>query len=307
MSDETKINDDLYQQFFAVVGENKKISQARAAKKLGLSPCTISLYKNKTYNSNVTAIEEKMQAFLNREEWRESDTIAIPIVETTTIDNIRTAVEMAYDYRDIAVVVGPSGTGKTTAVQKYEEENPGSAVVVYVHQGITPYRLLVTIAEAIGVYGKGSKSVLVERIVEELRDRNMVLIIDQADYLPDRALELLRCITVDMAEVGLVLVGLPRLKTQLRNLHNDHEQLLSRVGTFLEIDRMRDSDAEKIIRGVWESAAAEVITGLIKAAAGSTRKLIKLIERTHRIMVVYRKEMPNYDIINSAKDLLMQK
>jgi DNA transposition AAA+ family ATPase len=307
MSDEIKINEELYQQFFGIVGEGKRISQANAAKKLGLSPCGISLYKNKTYNGNVTTLEEKIQAFLKREEWRESDTIAIPIVETTTIDNIRTAVEMAYDYRDIAVIVGPAGTGKTTAIKQYEAENPGSAVVVYVHQGITPYRLLVTIAEAIGVYGKGSKSVLVNRIVDELRGRSMVLIIDQADYLPDRALELLRCITVDMAEVGLVLVGLPKLKTQLRNLHNDHEQLLSRVGTFLEIDRMRDSDAEKIIRGVWESAAAEVITGIIKAASGSTRKLIKLIERTHRIMVVYRQKMPTYDIVTSAKDLLMQK
>lgn len=60
----------------------------------------------------------------------------------------------------------------------------------------------------------------------------MVVIIDQADYLSDASLELLRCIIVDMAEVGLVLVGMPRLKMKLENLANDHEQLLSWVGTF---------------------------------------------------------------------------
>jgi DNA transposition AAA+ family ATPase len=54
------------------------------------------------------------------------------------------------------------------------------------------------------------------------------MIIDHADYLGNSALELLRCISVDMTNVGLVLVGLPRLEQQLRNLPNGHEQLLSR-------------------------------------------------------------------------------
>jgi DNA transposition AAA+ family ATPase len=83
----------------------------------------------------------------------------------------------------------------------------------------------------LGVSIKGTKSTIIDRIVEELHGRDMVLITDQTDYLTDASLELLRCIIVDMAEVGLVLVGLPRLIYKLENLANDHEQLLSRVGT----------------------------------------------------------------------------
>jgi DNA transposition AAA+ family ATPase len=109
-----------------------------------------------------------------------------------------------------------------------------------------------------------------------------------------------------MATVGLVLVGLPRLEMQLRNLPNDHEQLLSRVGTFLKVGKMKGEDGAKIIRGVWETASEEAISALTKAASGSVRSLVKLIERTHRIMAVYRKEIPDIEIIASAHELLMR-
>jgi hypothetical protein len=92
-----------------------------------------------------------------------------------------------------------------------------------------------------------------------------------------------------MAEVGLVLVGLPRLKTHLENLRNDHEQLLSRVGTFLKVERMKGADAMKIIQSVWQSASEEVISALTMSANGSVRTLVKLIGRVHRIMAVNRR------------------
>jgi DNA transposition AAA+ family ATPase len=132
------------------------------------------------------------------------------------------------------------------------------------------------IARSIGGYSKGSKAVLIDCIVEGLKGRDLVLIIDQADYLNNSALELLRCISVDMATVGLVLAGLPRLEMQVRNLPNDHEQLLSRVGTFLKVGKMKGGDGAKIIRGVWETASEDVISALTKAASGSVRSPLRL-------------------------------
>jgi DNA transposition AAA+ family ATPase len=305
MADEKTVDEELYEQFFAIVGEDKKISQGRAAKEMSVSPGIISLYKSKAYTGNIALLEEKIQAFIKREERRVSD-INVPIADTTTLDNIKMAVEMAHDYRDITVIVGEAGVGKTTAIRKYQAENPGAAAVVYAYPGITQYKLMVEISKAIGVYGNGTQAVLMDRIVERLKGRDLVLIIDQADYLTGGSLELLRCISVDMTGIGLALVGLPRLETRLRNLRNDHEQLLSRVGTFLKIGKMRADDSAKIIRGVWESATSEVIEELTKAASGSVRTLIKLIERTHRIMLTYRKEVPNPGMIISASDLLMR-
>jgi DNA transposition AAA+ family ATPase len=301
------INEELYQKFFSIVGipeEGKKISQARAARELRVSSAVISFYKNRNYKGNYTALEENIQAFLVREERRMAD-ITIPIVETTTIENTRIAFGRAHDHRNIAVVVGEAGTGKSTAISKYEAENPGAVLVIYGHPAMTQQKLIVNLALLVGVYSKRGGSMLIERIVDELRGRDIVLIVDQADYLTDGALELLRCITTDMARIGLVLVGLPRLEAQLKNLRNDHQQLLSRVGTFLKI-KVKSEDAEKIIKEVWENVSKEVVGELVKMAGGSIRVLTELIMGVSDIMAKYRKEEPTYDMVISAGGLLIR-
>jgi DNA transposition AAA+ family ATPase len=185
-----EVDEGLYHKFFSMVGVEGKLSQAKAAKELGVSSGLISAYKSKNYTGNITALEEKIRSFLQREE-RRIDDVAIPIVETTTIENIRRAVEIAHDYKDIAVIVGDAGTGKTTAIKIYESASH-AALVVYAYPGITQQKVLAEIARAVGAYQKGGKAVLIERIVEELRGWDVVLIIDQADYLTDASLELLR-------------------------------------------------------------------------------------------------------------------
>jgi Ni2+-binding GTPase involved in maturation of urease and hydrogenase len=64
-------------------------------------------------------------------------------------------------------------------------------VVITAYPGIIQQKLIGDIARAIGVHQKGGKTALIERIVDELRGRDIVLIIDQADYLTDGTLELL--------------------------------------------------------------------------------------------------------------------
>jgi DNA transposition AAA+ family ATPase len=53
---------------------------------------------------------------------------------------------------------------------------------------------------------------------------------DEADYLSDGSLELVRRVINDKAQTGVAPAGLPRLKYKLENLRNDHQQLPSRVG-----------------------------------------------------------------------------
>jgi DNA transposition AAA+ family ATPase len=253
MTEEKIINEELYQKFFSIVGspdEGKKVSQARIAKELGLSSAVISSYKNRNYNGNIAAVEEKIKAFLEREE-RRLIQFAVPVVQTITIENVCQAVEMAHDYKDIAVIIGESGFGKTTAVNQYAEYNPGAVFVMRAYKSIIQQKTVAGIAKAIGISSIGSKSVLVDNIIDALKGRDAVLIIDEADYLSDASLELLRCIIVDAAEVGLVLVGLPRLAKRITTISNDHSQILTRVGTFLNINGMNTQDSEKIIQNVY--------------------------------------------------------
>ena len=147
---------------------------------------------------------------------------------------------------------------------------------------------------------------MVARVIEALKDRDAVLVIDEADYLSDSSLELVRRIINDKAKTGVVLVGLPRLEYKIRNLRNDHEQLASRIGVMVKLGKLKKGDAEKILSGVWGDLAKETVEAFIKTANGSTRTLVKLMGRVHQLMGINRLEKPDAEIIANAGELLMR-
>jgi DNA transposition AAA+ family ATPase len=145
----------------------------------------------------VKVFEAKIREWLKRVERRISK-IEVPTVETAALDSVRKAVAMAQDDRDIAVIVGDSGTGKTTALRNYAAESR-SAVLVEVDASFTKNVLVAEIARAVGVEAKGGMTVVIGRVVEALKGRDTVIMIDEADYLSDGSLELLRRVINDKA------------------------------------------------------------------------------------------------------------
>lgn len=304
---EVVVHEELYSRFFDLVGsseEGKRISQSKAAQAIGYSSGVISAYKSRTYNGNIKTLEEKIEAWLKREARRVSK-IDVPIVETSSIAKIKRAIALAHDEADIAVIVGDAGGGKTTGAYQYQTESH-SAVVVEVDPSFTKTTLLAEIARAIGVETKGTMTAVISRIVEALRERDAVLIIDEADYLSDSCLELLRRVINDKAQTGVVLIGLPRLEYKLRNLRNDHEQLTSRVGVFVKLDKLKKTDVAKILSTTWQNLTAETVEAFAKAASGSVRSLVKLMGRVHQTLAVNNIDQPDPEVISAAGELLMK-
>jgi DNA transposition AAA+ family ATPase len=301
---ENVCNEEVYEKFFAVVAEGK-ISQARIARELGVSSSMISSYKNRKYNGDVSALEEKIRGLLDREQRRLAD-FAIPIVNTTTIENGRQAIEMAHDFRDIAVIAGESGVGKTTLVNCYAEENPGAVLVIRAYKNITQRKMIEGVAKALGISLAGNQPALIDRVIETLKGRDAVLIVDEADYLTDASLELLRCVIVDAAGVGLALMGLPRLVGRLENVRNDHSQIITRVGTWLTVGRMKREDAEKIVRSVWKDIDEDTAGLFVKGADGRVRTLAKLLDRTYRILAAHRLDKPTQAAVLGAVKMVVK-
>ncbi|MDR0556299.1 MAG: AAA family ATPase [Treponema sp.] len=310
---EMEIDEELYNKFFALVGSpdegarpdgTRRISQAKAAQALVYSSGVVSAYKSRGYNGNVKAFEEAVRAWLKREE-RWIAKIEVPVVATNALDSIRNSINITQDERDIAVIVGDSGAGKMTALRAIVGENP-SAILLEADSSFTKNVLVAEIARAVGVETKGGMTTIIGRIVEALRGRDTVIMIDEADYLSDASLELVRRVIHDKAQTGVVLVGLPRLKYQLENRRNDHEQLTSRVGVMLEVKGLARHDAVKIIEGVWQGLPRETVDAFCKAARGSARTLVKLMGRVHQTMAINRIDTPDAEVIEAAGAMLMR-
>jgi DNA transposition AAA+ family ATPase len=307
MSDTMSFDECLHKRFFEIVGspeEGKRISQSKAAQAMGYSAAVVSAYKNHAYNGNVKVLEERIDAWLKREARRLSR-MDVPTAETATMEQVRRAITIAQDEADIAVIIGEAGTGKTTALRQYAKESY-SALLIDVDPSFSKVVLMNEIAHALGVEDKGGMNAVIDRVIEALKDRDAVLIIDEADYLSDSSLELVRRIINDKAHTGVVLVGLPTLEYKIRNLRNDHEQLISRVGVMVKLGKLKKADAEKILAGVWTDLSKETVDAFIKGANGSTRTLVKLMGRVHQLMGINRLEKPDTEIIAAAGELLMR-
>jgi DNA transposition AAA+ family ATPase len=299
-------NEELYEKLFNMVGaveEGKRIRMSEAAKAIGYATGTLTMYKNRNFTGDVKVIEKKIAEWLERTQ-RRLEKLEVPIAETGNMDKIRRAITVAHDEADIAVVVGDAGTGKTTALRQYAQETY-SSILIEVDPGFTQLTLMRTLARALNINTKGSQSALVENIIEALDGRDMVVMVDEADYLTDNALELLRRVINDKAHSGVVLAGLPRLEYKIKNLRNDHQQLQSRIGVIARVGAFKKSDAQAIIGGVWKDLPKQVVDAIIGMAKGSTRTLVKLMGRIHQTMHVNGQKRPDADTVAEASELLM--
>jgi DNA transposition AAA+ family ATPase len=310
---EMEYNEELYKKFFDFVGNpdegarpdgTRRISQAKAAQALGYSSGVVSAYKSRSYTGNVKAFEKEIAEWLKREERRVA-TIEVPTVPIGTLESIQRAVTITQDEADIAVIVGGSGTGKTTGLRAYAKTTH-SAILVEVDASFTKNVLVAEIARAIGADSKGSMTAVIARIVEALRGRDMVIMIDEADYLSDASLELVRRVIHDKAQTGVVLCGLPRLKYKLENRRGDHQQLTGCVGVFLEVKRMIRQDAVKILETIWRDLPQAAVDAFVKTADGSVRTLTKLMGRAHQVMARNGIETPDTEVIAAAGEMLMR-
>src|SRR5690606_37154873 len=102
------------------------------------------------------------------------------------------------------------------------------------------------------------------------------MIIDQADYLSRDALDLLRTLYDDL-RMGLVLIGLPRLKDVLKGRSSESRQLASRIATPYEFTNPTFEHVENILDDNWHGLSYELKNLFYKYSGGSLRILSHLI------------------------------
>lgn len=121
-----------------------------------------------------------------------------------------------YQHRAIGALVGPAGSGKTTALREYCKVNPEARYVkcwALMHMG----DLLDMIAEAFNVAVSGSQFRRQQQLIRALVGSNAMLLLDEAEFLKSwniKKLEVLREIW-DAIGIPIVLCGTEGLEAVL--------------------------------------------------------------------------------------------
>lgn len=259
--------------------QDNGLSQARLATLLGVSPAVISQYLKGEYKGDVASIDKKVEQMLLRAKDKATD-IKADFVRTTTAQKILEVCSMAHTMNDINLVIGEAGLGKTMAIKHYAQ-TVENVVLIETEPTFSPKVLLIELCNKLGIPPSKSNHDNIANIIEKLNGSDRLIIIDEAELLSYKCLEVIRRIH-DKSGVGVVLAGMPRLRTNLRGKRGEYKQLYSRIGFVCDLaDRLSDSDIGELVLGVLGDN--ECNDSFVKASNGNARRLSKIIRGVNRI------------------------
>jgi len=282
--------------------EENAISFSYVARSIGYSSSALSQYLNGSYKGDVRKIEERLESFIKR--FKEKKNVKIKkagYIDTKVSRQVFEVCRFCQIYGEIGVVYGEAGIGKTEALREYVRRNPDT-IFVEADLGYTTKVLIREIHKATGGDGYGGIHEMFVDIVHRLKNSGRLIIVDEAEHLPRRALDLLRRI-YDKAEVGIVLVGLPVLIENIRGRKRDFAQLYSRVGIACRLEGNSADDTRKLVESYIPNGNG-IYKVFHREAKGNMRSLVKLITQTIRVSQINDMEI-NESLVRETSKLLL--
>lgn len=187
-----------------MIASNK--TQAQIAKETGFSSSVISLFIKGTYTGNNEEVAETIGKYLEMGKKRlDVHTEGFYEGLHNTI-KVLFAAEYTHQHCELAIIHGSAGSGKTTALKRYAENNAGVLFITANASSRTTKTILYLITEALGRKPETTEFMMHRNLVEYLKDSKRLIIIDEADHLCTRALQAVRSLN-DEAKVGIILSG----------------------------------------------------------------------------------------------------
>lgn len=281
------------------------LSGAMIARSLGVSSATVSQYRNGKYMGDIAVLEEKILGLLSlADERRQAVKRQIEYVITPTAQDCFGLIRAAHIDCELGVLVGSAGLGKTAALKEYAKNNKDS-VLIETDPSFTARVMTMALGKEIGVNVSGNLNDMLSEIIERLKDSGRVLLIDEAELLPLRALEVVRRIH-DKAGVGVVLVGMPRLIMNLRGRRGELGQLYSRVAFYWDLgERLKDDDLLEMVNQTNPEWDGKTAAAVVASARGNVRRLVKLICGVRR-MASINQQKANVEMVKQFSKMLIQ-
>ncbi|HGG6757209.1 TPA: AAA family ATPase [Salmonella enterica subsp. enterica serovar Java] len=267
-------------------------SQGQIARAIGRSVTAMSQYLQGKYNGDIADMEERIGHFLRRvREKQNALRIDERFVSTPTASKGLEVLSYAHLESEICVLFGAAGLGKTMILREYARRD-SNVIFIEADPGFTARTLLEELCGSLRLSKNGNIHTLIDLCVEKLKGTGRLLIIDEAELLPYRALEVVRRLH-DKAGIGVVMAGMPRLIVNLKGKRGEFAQLYSRVALALDLgNALARQDFDQIAVDLMPEAENQKIRdALYNQSKGNARRLFKMARGVYRMCDISKKDV----------------
>lgn len=224
-------------EYFRGLNEREGWSMSEIGDEVGYDASTVSKVFGGSYQGDMEAVRIAFGDAMNRLLGSGRGVL----IRTMTSQIINEALLDSVGKEWTTVLYGDSGVGKTDAINRFVAAGRGKrharrAVIITITMTVSIGSLVAKLADSIGVDSRGVIETIFRRIVDALKRRPHLIIIDETnnlDRMPGRAAQIINMLRQinDEAKCGLVFVGTSSLHRLIVDPKNREwaDMLLSRV------------------------------------------------------------------------------
>jgi DNA transposition AAA+ family ATPase len=207
------------------------------------------------------------------------------VLINSVVKNLTALAARAFAKRWIITFTAPTGVGKTTAIGYMDQSLAFEHLVIPAKQITTRYTMLKAMGLAPGEkwsnHGRNwmRASDLYERVVERVRERPPLLIVDESDRLRMDCLDMLRDLWDDV-RLPMLLVGNEILTEKI---NASHERLSRRIRVRFDHRPLREAELRKCLEFMGYEVADDEFALLWKLVGGSPGFAEALLENANEI------------------------
>jgi len=227
-----------------------KKTQSAIAKACGINPSYVSQIVNERFESKMDFSEaaKKIINYIDSFErkFRRKKTVG-SYVKTEVAKRIGMVVKQTEAFSDdneakIGFIIGDAGHGKSLCLREYAKANRNS-IYVPLDATMTSTAIFAAIAEALKKDTSGTLKTLSARLIKELKEWNMVVMLDEASSLNVHKLDQLRQIITVRCKCPLIIAGNNHLlntinQSAAKRGYESLDQFRSRVICTANLDKL---------------------------------------------------------------------
>lgn len=257
-------------------------SQNAIGKAVGISGSQVSQVKAGTYKGDMQKAVDTMRSYFEKELSNYSKKKGVRAKDVFIlfehVEDVILDIEDAIEDEQMLLIRGKSGSGKTTLLE-YTKDQYRNAVIVTGVRNVTEKNFMAELLRALGGTPKGSTDMIYSEIRAILKDKNKIVLIDEANHLNYATLERLRALW-DATRRAFVLAGTP---DGISEILIEHRQIESRV-LNTQTTYLSETEIAMMIEAFGFARRSEYVAVLSAAFGGMTRKTAWALEKWGKLI-----------------------